>query len=446
MKGCERIRCFTSGRAKLLLSRALRAGAARREPRPHGVQGACFVMCVTLAIAGARAEEQAARTAENSPHSLAELAPAAVPAVENAAAHVEALVPLLLRFQDDYTKFYESPAGRAFEQQNDRMNLLTAEQTEAMRPLLEQYPDIDLGLQDAAMCENFASRGDFTESSTGFVEALFERIQRYHSINRYLMWRIRLLTLDGRHDEAARRGIEMLRLSRLHQNEPTILGYLVAADARNTAIQEIVDVLAGRSVSHAVHAALDEELARIDDGNDFTRVLRSERAVALTAEAEVARVQGIDAQVVLRPKAGASGYLSGVIAASASWSAFRLQARDGETWGRPTELGAKADEMAQRVAEGVADFDRDIAVVRSLRVLNALRLFAKVHRREAGGLEDLDLPDDALIDPYSGSPLKVKRTDAGWKVYSVMANGVGDGGEFRDRLDYGVGTPRMRWE
>jgi len=59
-------------------------------------------------------------------------------------------------------------------------------------------------------------------------------------------------------------------------------------------------------------------------------------------------------------------------------------------------------------------------------------------------LRELNLPPQAIIDPYSGQPLKLKLTEDGWIVYSVMQNGVDDDGDFRDSKDYGV-APAGKW-
>jgi hypothetical protein len=87
---------------------------------------------------------------------------------------------------------------------------------------------------------------------------------------------------------------------------------------------------------------------------------------------------------------------------------------------------------------------RSLAVSRSLRIYNALRQFAEKNGREAAGLEELGLPQEATIDPYSGEPLKLKDTDEGWIIYSVMENGVDDGGDFKAIKDYGVAPPKLR--
>jgi hypothetical protein len=134
-----------------------------------------------------------------------------------------------------------------------------------------------------------------------------------------------------------------------------------------------------------------------------------------------------------------------VIAASeAPWDEFRKLARDGGKFDKPTGFGVMADQLAPAVVATAKARGRDLATVRSLRAFNALRLFAKMKKREATGLAELELPAEAMADPFSGEPLKAKLTEKDWVIYSVMSNEVDDGGNFKDQLDYGVAPASMR--
>jgi len=82
--------------------------------------------------------------------------------------------------------------------------------------------------------------------------------------------------------------------------------------------------------------------------------------------------------------------------------------------------------------------NRDQALLRCLRILNALEDYKAVHGHEANSLTDLSLPPQATIDPFSGVPLKLKNTAKGWIIYSVMDNGVDDNGDFKDMKDWGL--------
>jgi hypothetical protein len=80
----------------------------------------------------------------------------------------------------------------------------------------------------------------------------------------------------------------------------------------------------------------------------------------------------------------------------------------------------------------------DLARIRSLRVINALGLFAEANGREAEGLEELRLPPEALADPFTTASLVVRRRGDGKRVvYSVGQDGVDNGGEVERGLDVG---------
>jgi len=379
------------------------------------------------------------------PRSIAELAPAAIPNDENAAAQIEALAPLLKNWDADYTQFSITPLGLSYDEREDRGELPTAEQAAAIREILDKHAELDAGLRRAAACEQFVSLGDFNKTSSEFIDDLLERIQRFRSLGRFFAWRIQMLSHDGDHDEAVRRGIEMLKLTRLHQNEPTLVGYLVTLAVRNHAIHELYNALAAGRVSFAAHAALDAELALIDDPTTFGRMLRSERAFTLTAQAEQSGPAGLGALLNLGVGTGAGKYMDAVIAASdAPWDEFHKQARDGGKLGKPTGFGFMADSLAPAVVATVDAQGRNLATVRSLRAFNALRLFATMKGQKVTDLTQLDLPAGAIADPYSGQPLKLKLTEHGWIVYSVMKNGADDGGDFHGLKDYGV-APAGKW-
>jgi hypothetical protein len=83
---------------------------------------------------------------------------------------------------------------------------------------------------------------------------------------------------------------------------------------------------------------------------------------------------------------------------------------------------------------------RALATLRSLRILNRLQQ-RDSSSDQAPALDELGLPPAALIDPFSGQNLLVRRTDRGWIVYSVGTNLQDDGGQIRCRpeLDLGFG-------
>jgi hypothetical protein len=102
----------------------------------------------------------------------------------------------------------------------------------------------------------------------------------------------------------------------------------------------------------------------------------------------------------------------------------------------PTGKGVLADLLVPSVKAAMKARNRDLATIRSLRVLNALRQAGD----DGQGLEDVDLPDAWTTDPFTGQTLVVRKTDGGWLVYSLGENKADDGGMFDEARDVGFGT------
>ena len=86
--------------------------------------------------------------------------------------------------------------------------------------------------------------------------------------------------------------------------------------------------------------------------------------------------------------------------------------------------------------------ERTRALLRCLRVLNALQGRLETTGAETAALSELGLPTEITLDPFTGQPLQVKKTDRGWLIYSVGRDLKDDGGSLDDWKDYGVGPER----
>jgi hypothetical protein len=376
------------------------------------------------------------------PQSLADLAPEPIPDDENVAAQLDALEAPLQRWDQDYTQFSSTPLGLAYDEREDQGFPPTADEAAAIRAILDDHAELDAALRRAATGDKYASRADYSKTSGAFIDDLMPRIQRLRSASRFVAWQIRMASVEGRRDEAVMRGVELLRLARLHENEPTLVGYLVTLAVRNVAVRELYDALASGNVAFETHAALDAELALADNPAAITRVLRTERAFAITAESELGAPGAVNR--LLSGGRTAGDYLAEVVKASeASWPEFRRQVQQGK-WSKPSGYGPLADLLTPALEAATTAHGRQLAATRSLRAFNALRLYARFNQREATGLADVDLPAEAYADPYADGPLQARLTDDGWLIYSVMANEKDDGGDFRNLLDYGVTPPGER--
>jgi hypothetical protein len=387
---------------------------------------------------------KAAIRAGGDPASIADLKPEPIADQQNAAAQIAALASELKGFEKDHITFLESTdLGKAYDTSD---TLPTAEQAAAMRKILDNNEAMKGAIDRAAACDAWASVGDYSVDHTSFIEQLLKRVQNFRTVMRYARWELDVLAAEGHRDDAVRRGIDMLKLSRLHESEPTLVAYLVSVAVRGTAIDGLNKTLAAGPVSADVRRALDQELARADRPGQFGAILRLERGAAMDASLAVAgpvgRMLGWPAK---RYFLGAYEMLGEVIAlADGPWPEFRKHTK---TWGArdvDTGHGVLANLLAPAIAASVEARDRDLALIRSLRALNALQRFEAREGHEARGLKDAGLSGDATIDPVTNSPLHAKHGERGWTVYSVGKNEKDDGGDFDDWLDVGVGAARLK--
>ncbi len=92
---------------------------------------------------------------------------------------------------------------------------------------------------------------------------------------------------------------------------------------------------------------------------------------------------------------------------------------------------------------------RTRAMIRCLRVLNALQTHVPAGSNETPKITDLGLPAATTTDPFApydaDKSLHIKKTPQGWLVYSVGPNQKDDGGKVNDTnpntQDIGVGPP-----
>ncbi len=383
--------------------------------------------------------------AAGDPASISDLTPKAIPYDENAAAQIAALADATKVFEKDYVTFLErTELGKAYDKAEGPPN---AEQTAAMRAILDKNAAIAAGISQAAACDVWASRGDFAVDHHTFLEQLLQRIQLVRSVFHYGRWEMIVLIQEGKADEAVRRGTELLKLARLFEAEPALVSYLCAIACRGAALDQLPAAVTAGRIAPETREALDEELARTDDPNSFLKALRLERAVAMDAFPTV--IQGYSPAYVRlvgwpmqRHFLPAYDMMTRIIeAAEKPWRDFRHEVKHtmlGQPPGYPL-----ADLLLPAIVASVSARDRDLTLVRSIRVLNSLELYVEQNGRQATGLTDLKMPAEATIDPYSGDPLLLNHNDGGWTVYGVGENGKDDGGTLDEkRTDVGVRTPR----
>lgn len=392
--------------------------------------------------------------AGGNPATIADLAPEPIPSDQNAAAQIDKLVPRLDAFDRDLAHFYDrTPIGQAYGAARERDEAPTAEQLAAIRVIIDKYPEIEAGITAAASCDKYASLANFSLNHYELIDDSLNRAQRIRTAARYAAWRMEVLTGEGQADAAARLGIQVLRLARLHNAEPLLINSLVGVAVRMTVAQQVYDALTSGEVSPETLAALDKELAIQDDSKHLSNVFQTEQAFAISVASEGGVVPQLDNinpywfKLVGWPVK--TMYINALNAFDdqlelADRPYYEIRDRfDAKGALKPTNYGVLGDLLAPSLGAAYASHARNQATMRSLRIANAFASYRQQHGREASGLEDLALPRESTIDPFNGGPLKLRKTSDGWVIYSVMQNNIDDGGDFKERKDAGF-APRKQ--
>jgi hypothetical protein len=362
-----------------------------------------------------------------------------VPADENAALILEEIRADIYAFGSAQATFDRTPEGKAFGETAYQPGRPTTAQVTMIRSILSAFPHVPVAIDKAAQCDYHAAPCDYSVDPPKFLESVLDSIPLSRGVSRYGSWQIAVAIADGHYDGAAQQGIKMLKLARLRDAEPTITNGLLSLALRGVAVRDINRVLRSGEVSPETRLLLDQELAEHDDPLWFVRVLKTERAYNLDASGDLfphfpvtwaGRLLQADTldmyedllTVLARPRYESRGELEAAFQRSYS-----------------TPISESLVMLLKPSLQAARDsFDRTVAQMRCLRVLNTLQSHNEETGREAKSLDDLDLPTTALLDPFDGKQLKLKRTGDGWVIYSVMKDGKDDGGDFEDQKDLGA--------
>jgi hypothetical protein len=310
---------------------------------------------------------------------------------------------------------------------------------------LDAYPQVFSLLQEAAACHDYDLQLDYTVQPEVFLSSLLEPLQRSRAAARVLQVRAILHLAQGERDEALRQAILTLQLTRHFDQMPMIVGYLTAIACRGVAMDTANRVLQAGPVSKAMRDALDAELARHDPMEGYLRTLKTERAYGVSYFFR--SVPGGSFWPMRGVRNDGMCYYLEVMdeeMSSASRPHHELlpQVAPGAVpSGNPFSYRVLADLVRPALHAMREAVNRTRAKGRALRVLNALQARVPPESKEAPKLSDLALPPEAITDPYSGKPLRVKRLPSGWVVYAVGRDLKDDGGKVDQITDVGFGPP-----
>lgn len=353
------------------------------------------------------------------PVSIADLEPKGVMPDEND-------VTYLSRVNKDAQSLYNEIHLYAHSEDFSWRNGLSEVQREKVKAGFEAYPQVMEMIDRASKCSDHASPLDYTLSPHEFTTALIERVQDSKNFARICDCYARYQVSSGDPDGAAQTYLKSLRLDRLHDREPMVLGALVSFACRNIATNGLNGIMQISKLKPETHAAIEEELSKHTPLASFAGCLKSERAY------------GIDSF------RGLSGRFSLI---GSQWLSYLDMMNQEIQRGAKTHFESGSDgsdgyaSLAQMgkvaIDAGREAANRTEATVRCLRIMNAIHSHPEF--KNSSDLVSLQLPDQVLTDPYNGKPLAIRTTPSGWQVYSVGKDGTDSGGSLSDFKDVGIG-------
>ncbi len=222
----------------------------------------------------------------------------------------------------------------------------------------------------------------------------------------------------------------MFRIARHDEREPGMTGALIAVAGRERAVHAADLALRAGPTSPQLRAELDAELARLDPPRLWRSALAADRAVGSEHFREFYGPR-VSREVIWRTTF-ATDYYAFLTRLDAAMDIIDRPFADNEA-----QLQALRDRRDGGVLTVLLTSDatsflsamcRDMALVRSLRVLNAIIDGEPADSPDASPLATLDLPAEVKIDPFDGQSLRIKKLPSGWLIYSIGPDLKDEGG------------------
>ncbi len=319
---------------------------------------------------------------------------------------------------------------------------LSKSEQEKLEQLFAAYPRLMPLLEQAAECPDYDPGIDGSLPPSRFLDPGMDRGSKHRLLARVLRARTALLVAEGRIDDALASSVLVLRLTRHWRREPMLIGYLMTVACEQATMNGVNQALQAGPISPSARRALDAELALHDTMDGLRWALRSERTCSLSSVREFpsARMwigRGFSNDLQLRLIRIFDHSLDQAQRPYSEVTASKNP--DGARRGGLNPLGLLVTLLEPPLKAAREPTERVRAMSRCLRVLNALQSRATTKSDQVPNLADLGLPLEVTVDPYNGEPLHLRKTPAGYLVYSVGKNLADDGGKLDGISDIGAG-------
>jgi len=378
--------------------------------------------------------------AAGDPVTLADLARPPIPPEKNAATYLRRAQADLTAIEKDGKNLHSASECPAF--------MIPLDDRKIIKAAFLAHPNVIPLLEQAAACPDYDAELDYTVPPLEFDNQLLDLANTSRSPARVLCYRSALLVAEGKRDEAVRTALLILRLARHLDRNPMLVNNLVAIAVRWVAIESANEALQTGPISKEVRGSLDVELAIQQHMQGYSWSLKSERSHVVASFRNIIPLRNfwlISRGMWNMQESACLETFPAVIALAGEPDSYRetngvISRIYGEISQKTSPLAALLMPALRSQHDAVT---RVRAMIRCLRVLNALQTHVLAGSNEVPKLTDLGLPAEAITDPFNGQPLHVKKTPRGWLVYSVGLNLQDDAGKIDDVIngDVGVGPP-----
>jgi hypothetical protein len=404
------------------------------------VLGVFLIVFVILNVwISSRLESRLAKLrAAGEPTSIRELE-RPVPTESNAALILAEVRSQLEAFAKAQMEFEKTAAGMNYAEFGYLDERPSDEQIAAIKELVEKFPDLPTAIDHGGEAQNYIPPMDYSLDHLAFQDEVTVSMKLLRTVSRFNSLRVALAMTDGKLDDAANVGINMLKLAKLNDSQPLLVSGLVGIALRGAAIRELNRVLRAGELSPETYLRIDQELAVHDDPQRIVEMLKTERAFNLDSAYELTDHFSVGWIGNLLKLDILEFHEQAVPILAKPWheNKSKLRSLSSQRYVFPISDTAMSLMLPALQAANEAN-QRGLAELRCLRMLNALKSLQQSSGSEAKDFADLGLIESATLDPFSGEPLILKKVDNGWVIYSVMQNGKDDGGNFKDYTDWGV--------
>jgi len=240
---------------------------------------------------------------------------------------------------------------------------------------------------------------------------------------------------------------DALHLARSVQREPALISYLVHVACTAVSVRSLEQTLSAMPLTDEQLVTVDQMLTEAGAACDFTQALVSERCYAIECIRNPSQMSGAGGRMSSIPVLGRVG-----LADTLDYMAACIEAAELPPDQRVARLRQIQDELEDmgflhvivkvlapalsRVAELDLRFRVDIDMARTAVAIERFRL---TEGDLPGDLATLvpDYLDQVPIDPFDGQPIRYRRTEPGYRLYSVFEDGEDHDGKGKDEIDRG---------